>query len=317
MPALLFDLGGTHLRCAVGRGMSAHGITKQRIETFLDGLSPDEVASRVADRITAYIAISGNGVSATDPIVFAFPGPVVDRRVALSAPTLYGDTKGQLPDLAATLHDSTGRPVHMLNDVSAAAWGLSARTQAKRFLVITVSSGIGSKLFDRTNPHGVLDDPPFAGEIGHYVVDSSPDAPRCDCGGLGHLGAVSSGRGVERLARRMRKDNSLTNELHIVPAILRGESWALEILSLSMQPLVRTLLGVTMAVGLDKVFIIGGFAQSVGPLYGKLLNDLVVANSLYGVLEGRLNNLVELVSADEELCLSGAAYFASTLGLSE
>ncbi|MGA3009056.1 MAG: ROK family protein [Terracidiphilus sp.] len=316
MPALVFDLGGTFLRCAVTRGVSTHCILKQRIETFLDGLSPDEVASRIANRISDYVESFRDSVNKTDPMIVAFPGPVENGRVALSAPTLYGRTNGHLPDLAARLHDRTGRRVHMLNDVSAAAWGLSARTEAQRFLVVTVSSGIGSKLFDRTNPRGVLDDPSFAGEIGHFVVDPSPNALLCDCGGRGHLGAIASGRGVERMARQIRKDESLTNERQIVPAILQGESWALEILGLSMQPLVHTLLGVTMAVGLDKVFIIGGFAQSVGLLYEKLLNDLVVANSRYGVLEERLNNFVELVSADEELCLSGAAYYAAGLGIS-
>ena len=104
-----------------------------------------------------------------------------------------------------------------LNDVSAAAWYLSSRTRARRFLVVTVSSGIGSKLFDRDHPAGVIDDPPYAGEIGHVVVDPGDDAPLCGCGGRGHLGAISSGRGTERLARERAAFPTLTNEEHLAP----------------------------------------------------------------------------------------------------
>src|ERR1700720_3267201 len=129
MPALVFDLGGTHLRCGVAYGTAIQGVTKHRVET--------------------YIAGAGYAVGTRDPIVLAFPGPIENRRFALSAPTLYGKTNGQLPDLAGDLSRRTGRDVHILNDVSAATWGLSARTDAKRFMAVTVSSGIGSKLFDR------------------------------------------------------------------------------------------------------------------------------------------------------------------------
>jgi len=80
-----------------------------------------------------------------------------------------------------------------------------------------------------------------------------------------------------------------------------------------MEPLARTLLAVVMAVGVEKVFIIGGFAQGIGPSYGTLLNELIVASSRYHMLENRLQNLVELAGIDEELCLSGAAFYASTL----
>jgi len=213
VPALVFDLGGTHLRCAVASGVAIHGIQKQRIESFLDGLTPEQVAARIRARIEVYIANAKHEIHDLDPIVLAFPGPVHKRRFALSAPTLYGNANGSLPDIAGELNRCTGRAVHLLNDVSAAAWGLSVRTDACRFMVVTVSSGIGSKLFDRSNPAGVLDDPPFAGEIGHHMVDPRPDALRCDCGGLGHLGGIASGRGVERLARRIQGQNSLTKTI--------------------------------------------------------------------------------------------------------
>jgi predicted NBD/HSP70 family sugar kinase len=314
MPALTFDLGGTHLRCAVAGAESISGVTKRRIETTHDGHSPVEVAARIKSHIEKYIDDAGENVRSGDPIVLAFPGPVDRGRVALSAPTLYGASR-DVPDLAGDLRELTNRPVYLLNDVSAAAWGLSHLTSARRFLVITVSSGIGSKVFDRSNPGGVLDDPPFAGEIGHFVVDASSDAPVCDCGGQGHLGAIASGRGVERLARRARQDEGLTNERDIVPAIRGGEEWATDVLRQAMEPLARTLLAVTMAIGLEKVFVIGGFAQSIGPLYRVMLAQAVERNCRYAVVEDQFRNLIDLAMPDDELCLAGAAHYARTRGL--
>lgn len=104
--------------------------------------------------------------------------------------------------MAGELERVTRRPVVMLNDLSAAAWHLAESTPLNRFLVVTVSSGIGSKIFGRCHPLGVIDDLPYAGEIGHVVVDESSDTLVCDCGGRGHLGAIASGRGIERSARR-------------------------------------------------------------------------------------------------------------------
>jgi predicted NBD/HSP70 family sugar kinase len=158
----------------------------------------------------AYIAEVAAEVAPQDAIVLSFPGPIEKQRIALDAPTVFGNTNGRLPDLPGELRRRTGREVHLLNDVSAAAWSLSRSTTANRFMVVTVSSGIGSKVFDRAYRSGVLDDPPFAGEIGHYVVDWGPDAPLCDCGGIGHLGAIVSGRGVERAAHQAIGQQPLT-----------------------------------------------------------------------------------------------------------
>jgi glucokinase len=277
-------------------------------------LSPEEVASGIAGQIVAYIAKLAKEAEPGGPIVFSFPGPIEKGQIALDAPTVFGNTNGRLPDLPGELRRRTGREVHLLNDVSAAAWCLSRKTTAGRFMVVTVSSGIGSKVFDRAHPSGVLDDPPFAGEIGHYVVDPALGAPRCDCGGIGHLGAIASGRGVERTAQRERMDTSLTNETHIVPAIRRGEEWALDILKQCSEPLVRTLLAVAMGVGLEKIFIIGGFAQSIGPAYVKLLNELFAANSRYHLVTNKVEHMVEVGGIDDESCLEGAAIFAASLG---
>ncbi len=266
----------------------------------------------------------------TDPIVVSFPGPVAGNRHILHAPTVCG-TNTDFLDLAARLEQETGRAVHLLNDVSAAAWCLGSRTEVDRFMVVTISSGIGSKVFDRQHAARVLDEPAYAGEIGHLVVDDSPDAPVCDCGGRGHLGAIASGRGVERTARRRAgKDaagfarsyvhtcrgglpESLTNEQHLVPAMLAGDAWALAVLRDCTRPLARALLCSTMAMGLERVFIIGGFAQALGAMYLDLLAGLVAELSQYYMLRDRIDSLIFPGYTCGEPCLLGCGAFLEHL----
>ena len=202
MTGLVFDLGGTHLRCAIAtdRGALVNS-TKERLATVSDGLEPAEVWRDIRARLAAYVAKNIDKTPAGSPIVISFPGPIGKDSVALQAPTLTG-SNAEVPDLRAELKELSDRPVHLLNDLSASAWHLSTYIPG-RFLVVTVSSGIGSKIFDPAV--GVLDDVAFAGEIGHSVADSSPDAVRCDCGGRGHLGAIASGRGIERRAREIAR----------------------------------------------------------------------------------------------------------------
>jgi glucokinase len=195
-------------------------------------------------------------------------------------------------------------------------------------MVVTISSGIGSKIFDKDYPTGVFDSPPYAGEIGHIRVNESTSAPQCDCGGRGHLGAIASGRGIERAARRLARSHpvdfarsacalrfqgvpeQLTNETHIVPAALEGDEWILGVIRDCTKPLARVLLSITLAMGLEKIVLIGGFALRLGPVYLALLNELLCESSDYGVIADRMAGLVQLGEVDEEACLRGAATFA-------
>lgn len=326
--AILFDLGGTYLRCALTDvlGGIAHP-QKVRIESVVHGHEPDTVCGLILGHMIRYERSARGWTCSEDPIVLSFPGPIQGRRNILAAPTLFGKNN-TTSDLPLELHTRTGREVHVLNDLSAAAWCLSSRISADRFMVITISSGIGSKIFDRNHRSGVLDSPPYSGEIGHARVDDSPSAPRCDCGGIGHLGAIASGRGIERAARRLASHHldhfarsacslrfhgvpeQLTNEDHIVPAAREGDEWALGVIRECTKPLASVLLSVTLATGLEKIVLIGGFALQLGPIYLSLLNELLREASDYGVIANCLSDLVQLGEADEETCLLGAATYA-------
>ena len=328
MQAVAFDLGGTHLRCAtVDEAGRLRAIEKQRITSFIHGDRPEAIWQKIISSIAAFESAVKSTLSPEAPMVISFPGPIAPPSRILSAPTVVGDDTA-IPDIVAELQTLTGRRTYILNDISAAAWHISRQVDFNRFMVITISSGIGSKVFDRHHPQGVLDDVVYSGEIGHAKVDDAPGAMICDCGGRGHLGAISSGRGIERFARRQARHHlnrfeasacaqrfdatpsTLDNERHLVPAARLGDDWALAVIRESTRPLARVLISTALAVGLEKVVVIGGFALQLGEVYLDLLRSLLKSECDYHVMKDEAAGLVMLGSAAEEACLEGAAIYA-------
>jgi len=326
--ALLFDLGGTNLRCACLRGRDDIGsITRERIRSFRDGLSPAEIWSELIEKITTYAVDSRNLVEKSAPLVVSFPGPLHEDGRVVNAPTVSG-TDGWIPDLRAELSERTGRAVHILNDVSAAALYLARDCEWDRFMVITISSGIGSKVCFRSTGHfSLFDKGSYAGEIGHLTVDDSESAPVCDCGGRGHLGAISSGRGIEDLARRQATADpgpfsrslchrtfgaaaaTLNNEDHLVPAIRAGDPWPLRVLQEGTRPLAVVANTAVLTLGLQGILVIGGFAFAIGEVYVEMLRTMIRARCDYSALRFS-SDMVRFGNMCEEACLRGAAEYA-------
>ena len=333
MPAILFDLGGTHIRCAVARTCSnptsatLERRVKRHIPNFITHSAPATVWDELLQLICRYVVSVADLVGPSDPVIIGFPGPIDSEGSVVAAPTIIG-RQFSVPDFRTKVSSSTARPTFLLNDMSAAAWHLSCVTDSKRFIAVTVSSGIGSKLFDRTSVGGVIDDVPYAGEIGHITVDSDPLALLCDCGSRGHLGAIASGRGVERTARRKAEEDKLAfstslcssqfgakstminNENHLVPAALAGDAWALDVIRSCTRPLAQTLMSITVAAGLDRIVVAGGFAQSLGSLYVEILRETMDRRDAFPGFPIFDSRLIQLCRPDDEVCLLGAATYA-------
>jgi glucokinase len=311
MAAVLVDLGGTHLRFALLREReSAQVLQRSRIRNFRHGIGSREIWDNIVTAITDFITDVQQLVPCTAPIILSFPGPVTNHLRVEDAPTVAGSS-GIALNLPSMLATRTGRTVHILNDISAAAWHVSRSIKARRFMVVTVSSGIGSKIFDRDHPCQVIDDISYAGEIGHLKVDETPNAPVCDCGGKGHLGAISSGRGIERCARRLLSSAGVNNEHDVVPAARAGNAQMLDLIRECTRPLARILLQTVIAAGLERVVVIGGFALSLGEIYRAILQREITQQCDYRVAASRIENLI--VMGDEDSSLLGTAAYASRI----
>jgi predicted NBD/HSP70 family sugar kinase len=316
---LAADLGGTWLRTAVvlGGDDALHAVRRARLRTVFDGRPSDEVW----DDVVAQLGSAARSDAARDAerVAVAFPGPLAGG-APLAAPTLTG--AAPVPgDLVARIADACGRRVDLVNDVAAAAAFLAARTRDRDFFVVTVSSGIGSRVHRAGARRAQA---AYDGEIGHLVVDERADAPACDCGGRGHLGALASGRAIERAARAAAAADprafattacaragataaTLTNEAHLVPAMLAGDAWSLALLRAAVAPLARVALQTVVAAGLERVYVIGGFAVALGAVYRDALAAAIAGLIDSPAIRCDVRELVRVVDPGTEAALRGAA----------
>jgi 3-dehydroquinate synthetase/predicted NBD/HSP70 family sugar kinase len=323
---LVFDVGGTKLRAALYHH-SSEGISKALVEPTpsfltLPGRSRTEIYRGL---IAAMMRLGDKIVGPTDPsaIGIAFPGPIGCDGQVEAAPTLWGRMRGERKDLVSDVRAHwPAATVHLLNDVTAAGYRY-LRGSRETFCVVTVSSGIGNKVFINGEP--VVGSHGQGGEIGHARVDFTTDAPVCDCGGAGHLGAISSGRGTLLLARRLAKrspdrfqksllgrsvdrdPDAITNEA-IVSAFRAEDPWTIDTVSRGAAPLARALAILHSAMGIERFTIVGGFALALGEPYRQTLATAAQKSSWNMVQDW--DSIVELGLDDDLSGLIGAGRFA-------
>jgi glucokinase len=291
-PWLVFDIGGTSLRAArfhpEAETLSALVRWTSPSHWTLPGTPARHIQERLLeamqDLATAIAAHASPNVMAV-----AFPGPIDPEGNALSAPTLWGDGDPRPFPVHRELQRLwPASRVLVMNDVTAAGYRY-LHDPAEDFCIVTVSSGIGLKIFVAGRP--IVGAGGRGGEIGHVRVDFSPTAPVCDCGGQGHLGAIASGRGALQTALRLARqgDASFSGSLlgrrlqgnltgldnqALVDAFRGGDLWAIALIRRVAQPLGQALATIHTALGIERFVIIGGFALALGESYRR---ELVLA----------------------------------------
>lgn len=317
---VVMDVGGTTLRTACylpGDRLEAIRRTPTDGIARHPGVAADDLQPRVIDQIAAEAehVLRGSGAAA---LAIAFAGPVTDAGVVLGAPTVWGAGGGRVP-LADLLRDRLGVPVVVVNDLTAAVWRYVDSPGEPPFCLITVSSGIGNKVFWGGR---VLLDDGHGGELGHWTWRTDSDAPPCDCGGRGHLGAIASGRGVlaaartagladpsayaaSALASACPRPQQLTNEA-LTAAVRAGDPFATGVLRTGLRPLAAAITSVFCAIGVRRFRIIGGFAQAIGDRYRLLLTDGLHEAGCFGLSPAEIDALVLMGHADDDHGLIGA-----------
>jgi glucokinase len=266
--------------------------------------------------LAAYLnSPEGTGASA---IGISFAGPITRDGIVIAAPTIWGSWAPPLR-LGEILEQRLGLPVVVANDITAAAWRY-ASTEPEPFCLFTISSGIGNKVFR----HGevVVDDDGFGGELGHWRIDQSADAMKCDCGGRGHLGAVASGRGMVAAVRRaaacqpLSFGRSYLSELAssrpeyitspmLVAAVQHDDEFAIDVLRGSLRPLASAVACMFAAIGVRRYLFIGGFALAIGQPFVTLLGDELVQLGCFGLNEEQTRGMLRLGLADDDHSLVG------------
>jgi glucokinase len=201
----LIDIGGTKLLVAVTAADGSIGRSTRRPTPH----SGDMVATLAAmlDEVRDGLPL--------EAIAAAVPGPFDRARgVLIDPPGLSGDWH-QL-ELAAPLRDRFGCPVLVENDANCAALAeahLGAGRGAAILVYYTVSTGIGSGVVR----DGRLETGRQDTEGGHQVLwPRHAGGPACECGGVGCLEAIASGRAIaQRFGRRGEEieDQSVWDEV--------------------------------------------------------------------------------------------------------
>jgi N-acetylglucosamine kinase-like BadF-type ATPase len=110
-----------------------------------------------------------------------------------------------------------------------------------------------------------------------------------------------------RLARGV-----VSNDIHLVPAVIAGDRWANTILAATVAPLAETVGVMTIACGLEGLVIMGGFAQSLGEAYKRTLSHALGTISDCGAARVALGDFIMLAEPGAEPGLIGAARYART-----
>jgi predicted NBD/HSP70 family sugar kinase len=321
---LVFDIGGTSMRAALFDA-STNSISAIRRCGSPNHLSRADHAALPAEILAKLVELGAEvaGDRQPDIVCIAFPGPLDPKGNTLATPTLLGgDQASAFPigDMATRSWPSSR--VHVLNDLTAAGYRYAA--ELRDFCILTVGSGIGHKVFlggaPQVGPAG------RGGEIGHLRIDMAADALPCDCGGKGHLGAMASGRGTLRLARRnamadaggfgesMAGDlaggnpDQLDNAM-LVRSFHTGDAWTREVVREAAGRLGQGLAAIHLVIGIETFIITGGFANALGEGYRRLL---VEGSQAAGWNLGQdWNRMIRFGSVEDDDVLVGAGRYAA------
>lgn len=242
----------------------------------------------------------------------SFAGPVDSFGKILNAPTVWG-TKVKYPVALKDLIENSLRiDTIVANDITAAAYAYGNVPQYKSYpllCVITISSGIGAKVYDVDASKVLIDENGFGGEIGHFVYTLSDSAPLCECGGKGHLGALASGRAAEDLARKLAREKYELFQQSFYFGLMKGDSitakqiaegarigdrFALEVIDQVTSPLAHVISCIALSIGIKKFIIIGGFALGVGQPYVNLLRHHLRKIGVFCLGEKEVEEMVTL-----------------------
>ncbi len=277
---------------------------------------PEVTAKQLAEQVGPLL--NGWGVTR---LGYAMAGPVSGRGVQVKAPAIWGPTVTNVPyrKILEDALDLKGRIV-LGNDMWAAASDIIARGPGRKppfkvdnFIVITVSTGVGSKVVvDGQVQLGVAG---LAGEIGHMPIlwpNEIIPGRRCGCGGLYCLEAGASGTAnayrakaeadrllplvsaspssalIKRIASvsLMPGDDLDDRERQVNVAVCRaarrGDPLALSILRSTIKPLARAVASLESQLNIKSFYFVGGFALALGDLLLNILREHLLEVGIIG-----------------------------------
>lgn len=268
---LMADVGGTHLRTAVG-GSGVHLAGKLHRKTHVD-LGPEGVIAQIEEMARESVREAGVAMSDIAAMVIAAPGPLNPvTGVVIEAPNMPGWHRVPLAD---EVRNRLQVPVGLANDANAAAVGefrYGAGRGCRHMVYLTVSTGIGGGVIVDGRLMEGADG--VAGELGHMTIDMH--GPRCPCGNTGCLEVLASGTSIGRIFRERLAagGSSIVTEwtdratgADVTRAAAMGDPLAVEVFAEAAHALSVGVVNVVNIFNPDIVVLGGGVTQAGDRLF--------------------------------------------------
>ena len=342
----VFDIGGTYFRSAI---WSRHGgLRSPRRQPAINYLTTKhcdvlELQEALVDFIIEeYESLEREGNLALFVAGLSIGAPVDARSgLVLKSGPLWGPHAKPFDLLARLKQKRQGTFWAVGNDVTAAILRYVNDIKVPpcaKVLLITVSTGIGARLYDfrrRAIPLDAANG--LQGEIGHLPVEAVFRGQRlrynCECGGASHLNAYSSGRALDVLLRELpdlARDalgRSIlayayanggatldTRRQAFCSGVDEKDPLALEILDFLTRPLAGILATIlTHDPLVDAIVLTGGVVDGLQRAYVHSLNQQFMNCDMFhaiGTDHGYLSRRLRLAPADDHGGLTGAGYLA-------
>ena len=340
----VFDLGGTWFRW--GRYASSRGLMDFQRAPAISYLSHPELSVEDLQRAltdfiircTREMCAVGRGGPKIASVSVGAPVNAHDNTVLGSGP-LWGPSAKPF-QLQSRLREVMPEvDWHVVNDITALlAVYMEDGSSFRKTLLLTISTGIGCRLYDHRahripydSTHGVQ------GEIGHLVLTFELDGEvihrQCECGGLDHLNAFCSGRGIAGIlgslpavsprlgaaicgdpgsweqaddSHRLAVFRTLLDERHCIATTL---------LDALVTPVSRTLTAaLTLDPEIDRIVITGGVAHGLGNHYRNSLQRVFRKEGVYQITQRDPQYLTDRLhweEMDDSGGLRGAGIYAA------
>lgn len=314
LPVVAVDLGGSKI--ALGLVSREYRVLVRADHPTVAEEGVDSVINRLISSARQIITSYGITLPQLCGISLAAAGAVDSLRGIITlSPNLPGWR--DIP-LGSIIEERLGIRAWLLNDANAAAMGehqFGAGRGVDNLICLTIGTGIGGAIIiDGKLYTGVCGS---AGEIGHMTIEVN--GPRCECGNIGCLETLASGRAI---AREVKKRLSAGGRSSLTEAVAgKTEDITAEVVARAAQngdalangviKDVANYLGVGM-VNLVNIFnpeviIVGGGVASMGDLLLEPVRQ-VVRERAFPVSAAAVRIVTTELGNDAGLL--GAAYFA-------
>lgn len=347
MSVIVFDIGGTWFRRAV---LTPAGelvaLTRRAAINYKN--TPHSTVHSLQGGLVDYIANEVHRLRAELPreelrLVGISMGAALNAHTGLilNSGPLWGPACEPFDLLAALRKREPGIEWTIVNDITAALLRyarLYERDSLSKLLLVTVSTGIGCRVYDARSQTVPVDRLyGLQGEIGHLPIafeyKGRPIELQCDCGGLNHMNAFCSGRGIEALIRVLAtlyaQDSQASLLLdavqgvpehlrfeHFAKAVADDDAFARDILDSVTLPLARMLLNLfTLDPEVERVILAGGAVHTLGEKYLNSLLSHLDAIGLYQISQrdpSFFRRQIWLGLPDDNAGLFGAAIAAKS-----